>query len=191
MSYSIIKCAIIGDGTVGKTTFVNKICNNIYINEYIPTIVDNYEKIVSDKNKNKVKIMFLDFAGQDEYKVLRDYYYDEKIDVFLVMFAINNIISFNNIKSKWLNELETNNKVSDKPIMLIGTKLDVRNDNAFYRKPELSSCVKYDMAKNFADKFDISYCECSSLTDQGLDTVINEIINISSKNINKKACIIS
>jgi GTPase SAR1 family protein len=69
-------------------------------------------------NKNLLKI-FLD------YDRLRPLSYPQT-DVFLVCYSVVNPASFDNVRAKWSPEIKHNNP--ETPVVLVGTKLDLRDD---------------------------------------------------------------
>ena len=68
---------------------------------------------------------------QEEYDKIRPLSYPDT-QVFLVAFSVVNPSSFQNIKSKWIPELKENAR--DVPFVLVGTKLDLRENNDVVRK---------------------------------------------------------
>jgi len=194
MSFRIIKCAIVGDGTIGKTTFLTKYCTNITLLDYIPTVVDTYESLAQSTITNEtVKIMFMDLSGQEDYRDIRDGQYDYSIDVFIVAFSIDNIVSFENIKDKWIPEIHSNCKVRDVPLILMGTKLDIRMRYELNKDSRIRNCVQKKQGLQLAKQIYAPYIECSSISEKNLSKVIDEIIKISANQKRKKTdtCIIS
>jgi Ras-related C3 botulinum toxin substrate 1 len=72
-----------------------------------------------------VNIGLWDTAGQEDYDRLRPLSYPTT-DVFIICFAIDSPPSFENVKSKWSNEIKY--YCPNVPIILVGTKLDKRDD---------------------------------------------------------------
>src|SRR5271170_4635684 len=68
-----------------------------------------------------------DTAGQEDYDRLRPLSYPQT-DVFLVCFSIISPYSFDNVKSKWYPEIL--HHAPGVPLILVGTKSDLRNDQA-------------------------------------------------------------
>jgi len=183
MNIKNIKCAIVGDGTVGKTTFLRKYCENIYSSKYKPTEFNIYNKTIH-YNDYIINLTFYDMAGQDDYRNLRKQYYDDTIDIFIVAFAINNRDSFNNIIEKWIPEIQGNNIINNKPLLLIGTKLDIRQlcDNI----------ILEEEGNMMAETLFCQYFECSSFFGTNITNIVDKIIDITTKKIvktKKKNCI--
>merc|ERR1711994_930923 len=66
-----------------------------------------------------------DTAGQEDYDRLRPLSYPQT-DVFLVCFAVIASSSFANVKQKWIPEIT--HHAPGVPIILVGTKSDLRQD---------------------------------------------------------------
>lgn len=64
-------------------------------------------------------------AGQEDYDRLRPLSYPGA-NVFILCFSVVNPASFENVKQKWFPEV--NHHASRVPIVLVGTKMDLRND---------------------------------------------------------------
>src|SRR3989337_125004 len=120
----VIKCVIVGDGGVGKTSLLLSYIRKDFSTEYTPTIFDNYSVnlMIDDKI---VQLGLWDTAGQEDYDKLRPLSYPQS-DVFLICFSITSRNSFNNVVEKWVPEV--NHHCPFTPILLVGTKVDLRCD---------------------------------------------------------------
>eukprot|EP00051_Salpingoeca_urceolata_P032278 m.15013 g.15013 ORF g.15013 m.15013 type:complete len:193 (+) comp4941_c0_seq1:116-694(+) len=186
-----IKCVVVGDGAVGKTCLLISYTTNAFPGEYIPTVFDNYSANVMVDNK-PVNLGLWDTAGQEDYDRLRPLSYPQT-DVFLVCFSVISPASFENVKSKWV--VEISHHCPQTPFLLIGTKLDLREDSETIAKLKQSNKqpITYQKAAQLAQSLGaVSYIECSALTQLGLKQVFDEAIRavISPKNtaVKKKGC---
>jgi len=136
--------------------------------EYIPTIFDNYQTNVLVEGQH-VTLMLKDTAGQESFNSMRRLSY-RQTDVFVVCYSCDSSSSFENIKQKWIPELQTYRPKS--PRVLVATKSDLR-DKATDRSAFISTKQGQELAANIkADAF----VECSALTREGLETVFDRAI---------------
>lgn len=117
-----LKITTVGDGMVGKTCLLITYTQNVFPREYIPTVFDNHACNIQVDGKS-YNLTLWDTAGQEDYERIRPLSYPNT-DCFLLCYSIDSRTSFENIKSKWSPEIRhfTNNI----PIVLVGTKLDLR-----------------------------------------------------------------
>jgi len=170
-----IKCVVVGDGTVGKTCMLISYTTDSFPGEYVPTVFDNYSApMVCDGVP--VSLGLWDTAGQEDYDRLRPLSYPQT-DVFLICFSVVSPSSFENVTSKWCPEIK--HHCPDAPILLIGTKIDLREDKeALQALAENGhSPLKREQGQKLANKIRaVKYLECSALTQRGLKQVFDEAV---------------
>ena len=150
----IIKIGLVGDGAVGKTTFLLSYTAKSFLTEYTPTIFDNFCQIEPVGN-DVFNVSLWDTAGQDEYSTYRAGCYNNcNFDVFLLCFSVTQRSSFRNIKNKWINELKK--YATNVPVIVCGTQIDLRDEND---KEHIGKKEGEKMAKELKAK---RYVECTS-----------------------------
>ncbi|KAL9269110.1 Rac-like GTP-binding protein RAC1-like protein, partial [Drosera capensis] len=128
-----IKCVTVGDGAVGKTCLLISYTSNTFPTDYVPTVFDNFSANVV-VNGSTVNLGLWDTAGQEDYNRLRPLSY-RGADVFILAFSLISKASYENVakkasllKTEWLWIPELKHYAPGVPIILVGTKLDLRDD---------------------------------------------------------------
>jgi Ras-related C3 botulinum toxin substrate 1 len=170
-----IKLVVVGDGAVGKTCLLIAYTSNSFPQEYVPTVFDNYTAHVMVEGKT-ISLGLWDTAGQEDYDRLRPLSYPST-DVFLLCFSLVNPTSFSNVKIKWLREVK--HHCPQSKLILVGTKLDIREDKDSLEKLQQQGMKPVDTqdGENLAKEIGaIRFMECSALTQKGLKQVFDEAI---------------
>jgi len=170
-----VKCVVVGDGAVGKTCMLISYTEGKFPKEYVPTVFDNYEATIIVEGK-EVKFSLWDTAGQEGYARIRTLSYP-KTDIFLLCFSVVNHPSFVNVKDRWYVEIK--HHCPNVPIILVGTKADLRNDEATLEalRKEGKAPITEDEANAMVKELSaLKYLECSALTRQGLKNVFDEAL---------------
>eukprot|EP00064_Thunnus_orientalis_P015307 superscaffoldBa00002811_g15357 len=113
--------------------------------------------------------------GSDEAQILCRFC--EHSDVFLICFSLVSPASFENVRAKWYPEVR--HHCPNTPIILVGTKLDLRDDKDTIERlrDKKLSPITYPQGLAMAREIGaVKYLECSALTQRGLKTVFDEAI---------------
>ena len=117
------KLVVIGDGGVGKTTFVKRHMTGEFQKPYIPTKGADVSSIDFYTTKGPIRFIIWDTAGQEKFGNLRECYY---IDAHcaIIMFDLTSRQTYKNVP-KWHKDLT---KICENiPIVLVGNKADVKD----------------------------------------------------------------
>ncbi|KAG8234306.1 hypothetical protein J437_LFUL013046 [Ladona fulva] len=126
-----VKCVLVGDGAVGKTSLVVSYSTNGFPTDYVPTAYDNYNVVVNVDGR-PIRLQLCDTAGQDDFDSLRPLCYPGT-DVYLVCFSVVSPTSFYNVADKWIPEIRQHHQASgvdssSPAIVLVGTQSDLRSN---------------------------------------------------------------
>ena len=168
-----LKFVAAGDVAVGKTTLFYRYSTGSYPWEYIPAVLGGWvgDEVVDGAD---VAIALWDVAGSEEYDRIRPISYCDT-DVFLLCFAVDEPSSFDSVRERWYPELNYHSPGT--PIILVGTKEDLRDDPEVISRlatRDLSPITYQQGLECARDIGAVRYMECSSLTEKGVQEVFIE-----------------
>ncbi|KAJ4794497.1 Rac-like GTP-binding protein 2 [Rhynchospora pubera] len=170
-----IKCVTVGDGAVGKTCMLICYTCNKFPTDYIPTVFDNFSANVS-VDGSIVNLGLWDTAGQEDYSRLRPLSY-RGADVFILAFSLISRPSYENVLKKWMPELRRFSP--NVPVVLVGTKLDLREDRAYLADHPNASVITTAQGEELRKQIGaVAYIECSSKTQQSIKAVFDTAIKV-------------
>ncbi len=148
------KIVFIGNPTAGKTSLLNRICNDKFLPNYDSTIgVDFFTKTVF-YNETIFKLQLWDSAGQEKYKALIPSYIRGASIIFLI-YDLNHHESFEAINN-WLGFVNQYTNKEQVKLVLVGNKKDLE------RK------VTFEEGEKLAKKEGMLFYEASAKTGEGV-----------------------
>ncbi|KAJ3666250.1 hypothetical protein Zmor_001703 [Zophobas morio] len=167
------KLIIVGDGACGKTCLLIAFAADKFDEQYVPTVFENYVADIEVGGKN-IELVLWDTSGQEAYDRLRPIQYPDT-DVVLICFSVTWRVSLENVPVKWWPEVK--HFCPNVPILLIGTKSDLRDDKKALEKLEKMKKrpVTREDAETVAKSIEaITYLECSAKTRSNVHAVFAE-----------------
>ena len=163
-----IKCVIIGDASVGKTSIIQK-----YLKKEIDNTNTTLGAVFWTFNHKNIKINMWDTAGQERYLGLIPMY-TRNADIILFTFDLTNGDSFENLK-KWMNKIDE---------CSIGYKIPVRifignkKDRILFRKITELDIKNFLIINNVKKDY---FFESSALTGENINEIFNKVFSISEE----------
>ncbi|MFX0039361.1 MAG: Rab family GTPase [Promethearchaeota archaeon] len=115
------KILLLGDASVGKTSFTKRYCYNIFNpSERLTIGVDFHVKTI-ELNEKRIKLQLWDVGGEERFRFLLPTYCLGANAAFL-LYDITRPSTLDNI-SEWITIVRQ--KGGEIPIMLVGSKLDL------------------------------------------------------------------
>ena len=180
------KLVIVGDGACGKTCLLIVFSKDQFPEVYVPTVFENYVADIEVDGKN-VELALWDTAGQEDYDRLRPLSYPDT-DVILMCYSIDSPDSLENIPEKWTPEVR--HFCPSVPIVLVGNKKDLRNNEATRREllKSKQEPVKTEEGRAMAEKIGAyAFLECSAKTKEGVREVFETATRAALSRQKKKA----
>ena len=186
------KMVTVGDGSCGKTCLYTRFVKDRFPEEYVPRVFESYVGDIR-VDGTTVELAFWDTIGDEQYARLRPLSYLDT-DVFLMCFSIDSPKSLSKVSEKWAPEVR--HFCPDVPIILVGTKKDLRNDENVKR--ELSKMkqepVKSEEGSLICERINAyAYLECSAKTTEGVRDVFTTATRaalMTNERRNKRKCCI-
>eukprot|EP01106_Pelomyxa_sp_JSP_P012671 TRINITY_DN3564_c0_g1_i2.p1 TRINITY_DN3564_c0_g1~~TRINITY_DN3564_c0_g1_i2.p1 ORF type:complete len:190 (-),score=41.43 TRINITY_DN3564_c0_g1_i2:71-640(-) len=181
-----IKLVVVGDGAVGKTCLLVTYAKGEFPTGYTPTVFDNYVVTLLVGPQQQVELGLWDTAGQEEYDRLRPLSYSGA-SVFLICFAADNRISYDNVRAKWFPEVT--HFCPAVPRILVCTKCDMRAK----AMQKGGDAVSAEEGRQLAHTIRAAnYFDCSAKTKENLKAVFDEAVRavIRLPDRRRKRCVV-
>jgi len=145
---NIFKLVLVGDGGVGKTTFVKRHLTGEFRKLYVATLGVEVVSLEFQTNYGPIIFNVWDTAGQTKYSGLGDAYYLEAQSA-IIMYDTTNKLTYRSVP-KWHRSL-TQVCGESIPMVLVGNKVDVHD-----RKIDLDQITFHHDEDNNRAYYDIS-----------------------------------
>ncbi|RXN12048.1 ras-related C3 botulinum toxin substrate 1 [Labeo rohita] len=168
------QCVIVGDAAADKESLLVSYITSCFQGEYMS---DNYSASVT-VDGNPVTLAIWDTTGQEDCDRLQT-------DVYLMCFSLVDPDSLENVWVKWYPEVR--HHCPDTPIILVGTKHDLRDDKEIIEelKKNKKTPIIYHQGQAVAKEIAaVKYLECSASTQTCLKTVFDEAVRAALNHMN-------
>lgn len=162
-----VKVTIIGDGSVGKTSLIQRFTQGIFQTDYIKTIGAQLTNYKTEIDGYRIELIFWDIAGQDDFHFLRPSFYRASKAAIIVYSLEENDLgkrSFEHIIT-WYNDVKK--FCGEIPVVIFANKVDLINEESL-DKTDVQNLVN---KHNF-----IGYYLTSAKTGEGLEHAFNALI---------------
>jgi small GTP-binding protein len=135
------KITVIGDGSVGKTSLIQKFTQGTFQKDYLKTVGAQFSDYRKKINGDKIRLLFWDIAGQDDFFFLRPTFYRGSKAAIIVYSLEENDLgkrSFDHI-TDWYEDIQ--NFCGDIPLVLFANKVDLVEESEL-DKTKLRNFVK-------------------------------------------------
>ena len=160
-----IKCVLLGETAVGKTSLINRFVNDVFQDNFVPTMVGCYSSkdIFYDKANRKIKYEIWDTAGQEKYRSINKIFYQDAY-INILVYDITKKNTFKALKDYWIEEIKENGP-RDAIIIIAENKSDLYEHEA----------VDEDEVRKYCKNIDAIYQLTSAQTGEGVNELFNKI----------------
>ena len=170
-----IKIVVLGNSGAGKTSFCNLWVNNVFNEEYKPTIMSEFSFKMYNYKGNYYKVQIWDLAGQDK-NIYTSKVFTKGAHGCLILYDAENQDSFENT-IKWKKSIDENTTFIDEtplPITLVQNKIDlVDPENLEKDEEELKKFVE----DNGFLTFSRTSCKNRQNINETMDHLLSNIID--------------
>eukprot|EP00731_Ephydatia_muelleri_P016327 Em0009g751a len=174
MQECAVKCVVVGDPEVGKAGLLVSYTTNSPLPDYTTSVIfDGFSVNIIIDGKT-INLGLWDTTREDQYERLRPLSYPAT-DVFVLCFSLVSPASFENIKTKYCPEISR--FCPNVPVILVGTKLDLREDREFVQNLAEKGLTPITYSQGVQMQEEIGaemYVECSTITLKNVALVFEE-----------------
>ncbi|KAL4862484.1 beta-lactamase/transpeptidase-like protein [Aspergillus spectabilis] len=168
-----LKCVVIGDHGVGKTSLLISYTTKDFPGKDTPVLLE-FSKVDLVATGITHTLHLWDTTYEPGYTRLSPIWYPNT-DIFLVCFSINSPDSFDRVEERWVPEVQY--LCPGTSCLIVGTKRDLREDQTIIdelRRQRMRP-VQYKEAVKLARSLGYSYVECSARTHDGVDDNLSTV----------------
>ena len=170
----VIKVILVGECSVGKTSFITGYCDKDRVDDfYTPTIGVDLKVSRHEVEGKKMKCHIWDTAGQDNFETIVTTYF-KGVGAVICMFDITQPSTLTKAES-WVRKVKAHNSAEVLPVLLVANKID--------RQHEIRTASE---AKKMADRNGWLYGEVSAKSGLNVNRVFDNLVEEVYYNVIKK-----
>lgn len=161
----MFKLLIIGNSSVGKTSFLYRYADDSFTSAFVSTVgIDFKVKTVLRQDK-RVKLQIWDTAGQERYRTITTAYYRGAMG-FILMYDVTNEESFNAVQD-WSTQIKTYSW-DNAQVVLAGNKCDLEDERL----------ISSEQGKQLAQSMGIEFFESSAKENVNVAAIFDRLVDI-------------
>jgi small GTP-binding protein len=160
------RVVMLGDSSVGKTSIVDRICQNRWTGDTRPTVSTAFYTLKGNAANDEQSVQIWDTAGAERYRSLNSVYYHNAMGGVLV-FDLTSRPSFDALES-WFNDF-TDLAQPGAIVVIVGNKLDI------YATAE--DRVKVEDAEKWAKRRQLKFFTTSAQTGVGITELTDYLLS--------------
>ncbi|XP_037105390.1 ras-related protein Rab-3A-like isoform X2 [Syngnathus acus] len=161
----MFKLLIIGNSSVGKTSFLFRYADDSFSNSFVSTVGIDFKVKTVYRNDKRIKLQIWDTAGQERYRTITTAYYRGAMG-FILMYDITNEESFNAVQD-WATQIKTYSW-DNAQVIMVGNKCDLDEERV----------VAPEKGKHLADQLGFEYYEASAKENVNVRQVFERLVDI-------------
>ncbi|KAF7203371.1 transcript variant X2, partial [Nothobranchius furzeri] len=165
----MFKLLIIGNSSVGKTSFLFRYADDSFSNSFVSTVGIDFKVKTVYRNDKRIKMQIWDTAGQERYRTITTAYYRGAMG-FILMYDITNEESFNAVQD-WATQIKTYSW-DNAQVIMVGNKCDMDQERV----------VPHEKGKHLADQLgECAFMETSAKTNSNVKELFQELLALEKK----------
>ncbi|KAK0135224.1 Ras-related protein Rab-3D [Merluccius polli] len=168
----MFKLLIIGNSSVGKTSFLFRYADNSFTSAFVSTVGIDFKVKTIYRNDKRVKLQIWDTAGQERYRTITTAYYRGAMG-FLLMYDITSQESFSAVQD-WATQVKTYSW-DNAQVVLVGNKLDLEEDRQ----------VPTVEAQRLATELGFQFFEASAKDNVNVKEVFDKLVDVICDRMNE------
>lgn len=161
----MFKLLIIGNSSVGKTSFLFRYADNSFTSAFVSTVGIDFKVKTVFRQDKRVKLQIWDTAGQERYRTITTAYYRGAMG-FILMYDVTNEESFNAVQD-WSTQIKTYSW-DNAQVVLVGNKCDLEDERV----------VSTERGKQLAQNMGLTYFETSAKDNVNVKAVFERLVDI-------------
>ncbi|CAJ0576384.1 unnamed protein product, partial [Mesorhabditis spiculigera] len=161
----MFKLLIIGNSSVGKTSFLFRYCDDSFTSAFVSTVGIDFKVKTVFRGDKRVKLQIWDTAGQERYRTITTAYYRGAMG-FILMYDITNEESFNSVQD-WCTQIKTYSW-ENAQVVLVGNKCDMDGERV----------VSMERGRQLADQLGLQFFETSAKENINVKAVFEKLVEI-------------
>ena len=166
--YTKRKILLLGGQNVGKTALIKRFKNNIYVDDYEPTIQITTKKIIK-LNNEYIELEIVDLEGQNEYTIFSPNKFSFGYNGYMLVYDVKDKNSFDLIKHIYEQINNLSGKTSK---ILIGAKSDNNLDSSTLSDRQVS----FKEGQKYAEIIHCPFIEVSSQDNKNIEEAFRQLL---------------